>query len=85
MVAMKSECRMRLEEKGDWFAKATVGHKWGMAAQWLFIPLTVLFLLPEIFWDRACETWHTLYSFYFFTDTHASKCAPSVTTLEGPR
>jgi hypothetical protein len=48
MVAVELECRMRLEEEGDWFAKVTVGRKWGMAAQWLFIPLTALFHLPEI-------------------------------------
>jgi hypothetical protein len=85
MAAVELECRMRLEEEGDWFAHATIGRKRGMAAQSLFIPLTTPFHLPEIFGDRACETWHVLCSFHFLTGTRASKCASSVTTWEGPR
>jgi hypothetical protein len=77
MAAAKSE-------EGDWFAKATVGRKWGMATQQLFIPLTTPFHLPEFFGDRACELWHSPCSIPFFTGIRTSKCAPSVTTREGP-
>jgi hypothetical protein len=65
-----------LEEEGSWFANATVGCKWGMAAQWLFISLTALFHLPETFGIRVHETWHDPPGFHFFPGYCASKCAP---------
>jgi hypothetical protein len=37
-----------------------------MTAQWLFIPLIVLFHLLEILGGRAREIWHALCGFHFF-------------------
>jgi hypothetical protein len=54
-----------LEEEDDWFTKATVGCKWGMTAQWLFIPLITSFHLLEILGDRAHETRCALCGFHF--------------------
>jgi hypothetical protein len=65
-----------LEKEGGWFAKATIGHKWGMAAQRLFISLSAPFHLHEIFGIRVCEMWHDLSDFHFFLGYRANKCTP---------
>jgi hypothetical protein len=53
------------DEEDAWFIKATVGCKWGITAQRLFIPLIVSFHLPEILRGRAREMWHALCGFHF--------------------
>jgi hypothetical protein len=65
MAAMEGNGDCGLDEEDAWFIKATIGCKWGMTAQQLFIPLIVLFHLPEILGGRACETRHALCGFHF--------------------
>jgi hypothetical protein len=72
-----------LEEEGDSVANATVGCKWGMAAQRLFIPLTVSFHLPEIFGIRISKMWHDPPDFHFFPVT-APANAPLISSAGGP-
>jgi hypothetical protein len=65
MAAMEGNGDCELDEEDAWFIKATVGCKWGMTAQRLFIPLIVLFHLPEILGGHARATRPMLCGFHF--------------------
>jgi hypothetical protein len=65
MAAMEGNGDCGLDEEDARFIKATIGCKWGMTAQRLFIPLIVPFHLPKILGGRACATWHVLCGFRF--------------------
>jgi hypothetical protein len=65
MVAVEGNEDYGLDEEDTWFIKATVGCKWGMTAQRLFIPLIASFHLSEILGGRAREMWHALCGFCF--------------------
>jgi hypothetical protein len=65
MAAVEGNGDCGLDKEDAWFIKATVGCKWGMTAQRLFIPLIALFNLPKILGGHVCEMWHALCGFHF--------------------
>jgi hypothetical protein len=65
MAATEGSGDCGLDEEDAWFIKATIGCKWGMTAQWLFIPLITVFHLPEILGGCAREMQHALCGFHF--------------------
>jgi hypothetical protein len=67
-----------LGKEDAWFIKATVGCKWGMTAQRLFIPLITLFHLLKILEGHAREMWHDLCGFHFLRVTAPVNALPQL-------